>query len=134
MPLLPLPLKLIEKYKDHPCRSFNGKLIPIYSNQYYNRNLKVIAEKTGICIDLTTHIARHTFATVITLENDVPIATVKKLMGQKTLRATEKYAKATQKKISRNMAILEAKLFTKNGELREPLACYTEILTTILYW
>ncbi len=117
VPLLPLPLQMINKYEMHPCRMLDGKLLPLYSNQTYNKKLKIIASKCGIQIDLTTHIARHTFATVITLENDVPIATVGKLMGQKTIRSTEKYAKATSKKISRNMSLLESKLFNTDGTL-----------------
>ncbi len=111
VPLLPLPLQIIEKYNNHPCRIIERKLLPVYSNQYYNKHLKIIAQKCNIGVDLTSHIARYTFATVITLENDVPLSTVGKMLGHKTTRTTERYARATQKKISKNMSRLENDLF-----------------------
>lgn len=119
VPLLPLPVTLIEKYQNHPCRKFDGKLLPIFSNKTYNEKLKVIAKECDIKINLTTHIARHTFATVITLENDVPLATVGKMMGAKDIRTVQRYAKATQKKVSRNMEVIKSKLFTKDGHIRD---------------
>ncbi|WP_217607208.1 site-specific integrase, partial [Chitinophaga sp. GbtcB8] len=118
VPLLPIALLILEKYKGHPCRIREGKLVPIYSNQYYNRCLKEIAEKCNIRADLTTHYARHTFATTITLENEVPLVTVAKMLGLKSVRTAEKYAKATQRKISRNMSRLQHELFDEKGNLK----------------
>ncbi len=117
IPLLPIAAQIVEKYKDHPCRAIDDRLIPVYSNQYYNRLLKRVAIGCGIKNDLTTHIARHTFATTITLENDVPLPTVSKMLGHRSIRTTERYAKVTQKKISRNMSRLETLLFDANGNL-----------------
>lgn len=68
----------------------------------------------GIKKHLTTHIARHTFATTITLEHDVPIETVSKLMGHRSIRTTQIYAKVSLKKLSNNMNELRAKLFPEN--------------------
>lgn len=118
VPLLPIPLQIIEAYKDHPCRVVYNKIIPVFTNQYYNRLLKEIAVLAGVKIDLTTHVARHTFATTILLENDVPLSTVAKSLGQKSVRSAEKYAKATRRKLSRNMLLVEQKLFDSSGSLK----------------
>ncbi|MFB6343072.1 site-specific integrase [Saccharicrinis sp. FJH62] len=78
VPLLPLPLKLIEKYSDHPLRKTEGIVIPTPSNQNYNSYLKELAIRAKIKKNLTTHLARHTFATTITLEQGVPLEVVLK--------------------------------------------------------
>jgi site-specific recombinase XerD len=114
VPLLPITLKIIESYKDHPyCQSMN-KLLPVRSNQRFNAYLKELAAICGINKELTTHTARHTFATTVTLENDVPIETVSKMLGHRSIRTTQRYARVTRKKISRNMEALKEKLFA-NG-------------------
>lgn len=73
VPLIPQAIKLIEKYKDHDCRIVQNKLFPVKSNQKMNAYLKEIGDLASITKVLTTHIARHTFATTVTLENDVPL-------------------------------------------------------------
>lgn len=64
----------------------------------------------GIKKDLTFHIARHTFATTVTLTNGVPIESVSKMLGHKSLRTTQHYAKILDKKVSDDMDILRKKL------------------------
>jgi site-specific recombinase XerD len=118
VPLLPIALEIIDKYKNHPYCLAENKLLPVNSNFRYNAYLKELAVICGISKDLTTHTARHTFATTVTLENDVPIETVGKMLGHKDLRSTQKYAKITKRKISNNMKSLEGKLFNANGELQ----------------
>ncbi len=110
VPLLPIPLEIINKYRDHPFCSAHGKLLPVRSNQRFNGYLKEIAAICGINKELTTHTARHTFATTVTLENDVPIETVSKMLGHRSIKTTQHYAKVTRKKISQNMATLKEKL------------------------
>ncbi|QQL50117.1 site-specific integrase [Mucilaginibacter ginkgonis] len=117
VPLLPIALEIIEKYKSHPYCTDNNKLLPVNCNQRYNSYLKEVANICNINKHLTTHTARHTFATTVTLENDVPIETVSKMLGHKDLRTTQIYAKITKLKISNNMADLESKLFNKVGQL-----------------
>ncbi len=110
VPLLDIPLKIIEKYEANPSCINTGKLFPVYSNQKFNEYLKEIATFCGINKPLKTHSGRHTFATAITLENDVPIETVSKMLGHKSIKTTQRYAHVTRKKISNNMNELRNKL------------------------
>jgi site-specific recombinase XerD len=103
---------LVEKYKDHP-RSFQDQLLPVFSNQKTNAYLKEIATLCGVKKTLTFHIARHTFATTVTLTNGVPIETVSKMLGHTKLATTQIYAKVVESKIGEDMAMLKAKLAGK---------------------
>lgn len=105
--LLGVPLQILKKYEH--CRSGN-KLLPVPSNQKCNEYLKEIATVCGINKDITFHLARHTFATTITLENGVPIETVSKMLGHTNVRTTQIYARITDQKISADMSILEDKI------------------------
>ena len=118
VPLLPIALAIIEKYKNHPYCLSENKLLPVNSNVRYNAYIKEVATICGIKKELTTHTARHTFATTVLLENDVPIETVGKLLGHKDLRSTQIYAKITKRKISNNMMALESKIFGEQGLLK----------------
>ena len=80
----------------------------------------------GIKWDISTHTTRHTFATTVTVKNDVPIETVGKMLGDKDLRPTQKYAKITKRKISNNMKALESKFFVENGLLKVSYAVKLE--------
>ncbi|MBO9200238.1 MULTISPECIES: site-specific integrase [Niastella] len=110
VPLLPIALDILDKYKNHPWCINKNRLLPVNSNQCYNGYLKEIAIICGIKKHLTTHMARHTFATTITLEHDVPIETVSQLLGHKSIKTTQIYAKVSQKKVSQNMKALREKL------------------------
>ncbi|RCH54149.1 site-specific integrase [Mucilaginibacter hurinus] len=118
VPLLPIALAIIEKYKNHPYCVEENKLLPVNSNVRYNAYIKEVATICGIKKALTTHTARHTFATTVLLENDVPIETVGKLLGHKDLRSTQIYAKITKRKISNNMKALESRIFCEQGLLK----------------
>jgi len=109
IPLLPIPEELILKYANHPQGINEDKLLPILSNQKMNSYLKEIADVCGIKKDLTFHIARHTFATTVTLTNGVPIESVSKMLGHKSLRTTQHYAKILDKKVGEDMKILRDK-------------------------
>ncbi len=78
-----------------------------------NSYLKEIANVCGINKDLTFHIARHTFATTVTLSNGVPIESVSKMLGHTNIKATQHYAKILDKKVSEDMAVLRNRLKTK---------------------
>jgi site-specific recombinase XerD len=109
IPLLPMAQEIINKYENHPVCINEDRLLPILSNQKMNAYLKEIADLCEINKDLTFHIARHTFATTITLSNGVPLETVSKMLGHTSLKTTQHYAKILDKKISEDMMILKSK-------------------------
>lgn len=113
IPLLPIAAEIIERYSDHPSVKDSSKLIPVLSNQKSNLFLKEIAISCGITKTLTTHLARHTFATTVTLTNGVPLESVSKMLGHKSLRTTQHYAKIVDSKISDDMNLLKEKLAQK---------------------
>ena len=104
---------IIDKYNNHPQSNNEDKLLPILSNQKMNAYLKEIAAICEINKELTFHIARHTFATTVTLTNGVPIESVSKMLGHKNLRTTQHYAKVLDRKVSEDMKVLKDK-FTMN--------------------
>ncbi|MCU0360437.1 MAG: site-specific integrase [Bacteroidia bacterium] len=110
VPILPIAMEIIRKYKDHPYCLAHNKLLPVNSNQRYNAYLKEMAELCGIKKNLTSHIARHTFATTITLSNGVPIETVSSMLGHKNIKTTQIYAKVVEQKVSDDMKLLREKL------------------------
>lgn len=110
IPILPVSLALMEKYTNHPECINKDNLLPVLSNQKMNSYLKEIADVCGINKELTFHIARHTFATTITLNNGVPIETVSKMLGHTNLRMTQHYAKLLDTRISEDMKALSQKL------------------------
>ncbi len=118
VPILPIVEKIIEKYKNHPfCAAYN-KVFPIHSNQKFNSCLKEIAAICGINKTLTTHTARHTFATTVTLSNGMPIETVSALLGHSSIRTTQIYAKVVAKKVSEDMNILRQKWNDKMPQVK----------------
>ncbi len=110
VPLLPKALEIVEKYKNHPRALAIGTAFPVLSNQKLNAYLKEIADLSGIAKNLTFHLARHTFATTVTLTNGVPIETVSKMLGHTSIRTTQIYAKVVEKKIGEDMRTLREKL------------------------
>jgi integrase len=110
VPLLPIALEIIERYKNHPYCIAKNKLLPLNSNQRYNAYLKEISDICGINKKLTTHTARHTFATTVLLLNDVPMETVMELLGHTDIRTTQIYGKIVQKKVSKDMEKLKVTL------------------------
>ena len=109
IPILPVTQMIIDKYENHPLCHNENKLLPILSNQKMNAYLKEIASVCEIEKELTFHIARHTFATTVTLTNGVPIESVSKMLGHKNLRTTQHYAKVLDRKVSEDMKILKDK-------------------------
>ena len=117
IPILPVTQMIIDKYLDHPQCNNEDKLLPILSNQKMNAYLKEIAGVCEIEKELTFHIARHTFATTVTLTNGVPIESVSKMLGHKNLRTTQHYAKVLDRKVSEDMKIIYDKFsFTINNK------------------
>lgn len=118
VPLLPIAEEIIDKYENHPMVSQSGKLLPVYSNQKVNEYLKTIAENCNINKKLTFHCARHTFATTVTLSNNVPIESVSKMLGHRSIKTTQHYAKILDSKVSNDMNILREKLAVKQAKMK----------------
>ncbi|HFK5574005.1 recombinase [Elizabethkingia anophelis] len=117
IPLLSQAEHIIEKYSTHPTCMNSGRLLPILSNQKMNAYLKEIADLCGVNKELTYHIARHTFATTITLSNGVSIESVSKMLGHKNIRTTQHYAKILDSKVSEDMILLKQKFIKIGGEI-----------------
>lgn len=110
IPLLELPIQIIEKYRDIAPE---GKLLLMLSCKRLNINLQKIAKICGIERRLVFHCGRHTYASEITLSQGVPMETVSRMMGHKDLRSTRIYAKVTNDKINEDMSKLEKRVTNK---------------------
>jgi len=110
IPILPIAQEMIKKYAEHPKCLNENRVLPILSNQRMNSYLKEIADVCGITKELTFHVARHTFATTVTLTNGVPMESVSKMLGHKSIKTTQHYAKILDKKVSDDMQMLKYKL------------------------
>jgi integrase len=119
VPLLPPALEIINRYRDHPVVRNKNILLPVISNQKMNAYLKEVADLCGIKKELTFHCARHTFATTVTLCNDVPIESVSKMLGHKKIQTTQHYAKILDKKVSNDMLVLKTKMENKKQKAFE---------------
>ncbi len=110
VPVLPIAQELIDKYNNHPITQVTNTLLPVITNEKLNLYLKEVADACGIKKNLTFHMARHTFATTITLSNGVPIETVSKLLGHTKIATTQIYARVLENKIADDMEILKQKI------------------------
>lgn len=110
IPLLPTATEIIEKYSKYIKNTNAKNLLPVLSNQKMNAYLKEIADLCEIEKNLTFHLARHTFATTVTLLNGVPIESVSKMLGHRNLKTTQHYAKILDQKVSEDMLILRSRL------------------------
>lgn len=117
VPLLKPALDLIIKYDNHALTTITNTLFPMISNEKVNFYLKEIADACGIRKNLTFHMARHTFATTVTLSNGVPIETVSKLLGHTKIASTQIYARVIEKKVSEDMQLLKDKIETPKAIL-----------------
>jgi len=110
IPILPHAQIILKKYENYPVNVSKGLLLPANSNQKMNAYLKELADICGINKNLSMHVARHTFATTITLTNGVPIETVSKMLGHSSIKTTQVYARIVDTKISEDMRRLKTKL------------------------
>ena len=107
IPVLSIPKRILGKYEDNAECIKKGVLLPVISNQRMNAYLKEIADLCGIAKRLTTHVARHTAATVVFLANDVSMENVSKILGHSNIRMTQHYARVLDSSIMRDMANVE---------------------------
>lgn len=113
-PVLPKALAIIRKYENSPECTIKKKLLPVRTNQKMNEYLKEIADLCKIKKKVTFHLARHTFATTVTLANGVSLETIMKLLGHRSSRTTQIYAKMVDKRVAEEITTLKTVL-TKNN-------------------
>ncbi|MCK9404412.1 MAG: site-specific integrase [Chitinophagaceae bacterium] len=106
IPLLPKARELVEKYKIHEDKSDAALVFPVSSNQKMNAYLKEIAILCNINKVLTTHVARHTFATTIAMGNNIPIEVIAKILGHSSTKETRIYAVVEKQLIGKAMGKL----------------------------
>lgn len=102
VPILPPANKIIEKYNGN-----QDGLLPSIYNQKMNAYLKEIGDVCGIAKKLTWYVARHTFATTVTLGNGVRIENVSAMMGHTNIRQTQHYAKVMDENVMLDMEKLK---------------------------
>ncbi|UMB60155.1 site-specific integrase [Lutibacter sp. A80] len=121
VPILDPVQSLINKYKNNERAAVNGTIFPSLSNQKLNSYLKEIADACKIKKNLTFHMARHTFATTVTLTNGVPIETVSKILGHTKIATTQIYARVIERKVSDDMKALKTLLNNKSKHNSEEI-------------
>jgi site-specific recombinase XerD len=107
--LLPPAEKIINNYRADPRCANDNRLLPKFSNQKMNAYLKEIADVCGIKKKITWYVARHTFATTITINHDIPLEAIAYMMGHTNTRQTQHYAKIREEMVSRHMKKLKRK-------------------------
>ena len=105
--MLDVAKHIIEKYDG---MTDDNKLLPVPCYVNCKNSIKVIAKKCGIEKNVTWHMSRHTYATTVCLSNDVPIETLSKMLGHRSIRTTQIYAKITAEKVSRDMEKLSKQI------------------------
>ncbi|MET0635190.1 MAG: site-specific integrase [Chitinophagaceae bacterium] len=117
IPLLPMALEILNKYRDEQMQVISRRLFPSISNQKMNQYLKEIASRSGISKKITFHLARHTFATTVTLNNGVRLETVSRLLGHSKLATTQLYAHVLDKMIGEEMDLVKTRYAVMNPKL-----------------
>ncbi|MCH8904552.1 MAG: site-specific integrase [Bacteroidetes bacterium] len=108
IPMLDPAIRIYEKYES--IRELTGYVLPRLTNQKTNTYLKTIADIAGIKKTLTHHVARHTYATTVTLSNGVPLEIVSSMLGHSSLKSTQIYAQITKKYLGKVATELNEKL------------------------
>jgi hypothetical protein len=120
IPLLDPAREILDRYKDHPSCLKQGVLLPVLSNQKMNAYLAEIADICGITKKISSHVARHSFATSVALANGVSIENVAKMLGHSDTKMTRHYARVLDKSIMRDMQVVNG-MFAKPTV--EPIVC-----------
>ena len=135
IPLLPVPLAILEKYREHPICVKKGCCLPVMCNQKMNSYLKEIADFCGIKKNLTTHVARHTFGTTVTLANNVPLQDVSVMLGHASTRMTQHYARVMNSSLKEAMNNVKERLECNGIHINRARmdcgSCSEEIVDTV---
>ena len=114
IPLLDIPLAIIEKYKDNPKCQKQKVLLPVPCNQKMNSYLKEISDLCGIHKEISTHTARRSYATSVCLANGVSIENVAKMLGHSNINMTKRYARVLDQSILNDMQKVGNNLFVSD--------------------
>ena len=98
-PLDKTAIAILNKYKDDPACTNSNRILPVLYINEYNECLKRIADKCNIALNLTSHVARHTFATTNWLNKGLAIEGLKFALGHKRIATTERYGKITDLRV-----------------------------------
>lgn len=109
--LRPVAKELVERYRR--LKLPDNKVFPVKDCDSMDMSLRHVARHAGLSFNPTMHVARHTFATTVTLSQGVPLETVSKMLGHKHITTTQIYAKITNDKIGRDMDALSEKIADK---------------------
>jgi integrase len=120
IPLLPVPLAILERHRDSPFTGWGGKVFRMQTLTCADKHLKTIAKAARIEQRLTFHMGRHTFATTTCLTNGVPMESVSRMLGHRSIYTTQIYADITLLKINGDMTNLAERIEGKY-ELAETL-------------
>lgn len=123
IPLLEIPINILAKYTNLKELKADEKALPVPSNQKMNGYLKEIQSLAKIEKELTFHVARHTFATTVTMMHGVPIESVSRMLGHTNIRTTQHYARIVDAKIGSDMNILAQKLTGRFDFDQNPVLC-----------
>jgi len=113
VPLLPEALAILDKYKAHPECINKGVLLPVLSNQRMNSYLKEVGDLCGITKNMSSHLARHTFSTTVTLANGISLEAVSKMLGHSNMNTTRQYARMVDSRVSEEMQGLKSRMALK---------------------
>ena len=109
IPLMEPAIDILKKYEKFGFGIETDEVLPVLSNQKMNEYIKVIAKECEINKNLSTHTARHTFATTVTLANKISIEVVSKMLGHSSINMTKKYARVVDDVIQKDMKKLQGK-------------------------
>lgn len=119
LPLLQPAVCILKRYEAYHEGKRTNHVFPVPPNQVANRYLKKVAKEAGVEKNITFHMARHTFATTITLSHGIPIETVSKMLGHTSIKTTQIYAKILDTKVMDDMAALK-ELYTRKETQKSP--------------
>ncbi len=108
--LLNMAVQIMDKYKHE---RIDDRIFGMKTLKSIDENLKTIARKCGVKSRLTHHMGRHTYATQVCLSQGVPIETLSKMMGHRSIQTTQVYAKITNQKVNEDMKILSSRIVNK---------------------
>jgi site-specific recombinase XerD len=110
IPLLDIPLQIIDKYNGTKFSGIDGYVFKVRTKENMNFQLKKIAKAARIDRRLTWHQSRHSFSTTVCLSNGVPIESLSQMLGHLSIKTTQIYAQVTRTKINEDMTWLEKRI------------------------